>query len=170
MKRPEKIEPLSCVRRDVQAIGRSGGKGRVGVYRACAVSRDAAGAAFVCTMSVQRPPATSHDLNPFDSTQDIDRATSSEMTNSKNNSHEFGETHVINSAGMSVVPSCAPAAGGMQRARSTGSEQQGNPRTRTVADLRAARESRANEALKMKDEQLRILQDQNNQLLGNLDR
>ncbi|CAN0542370.1 unnamed protein product, partial [Scytosiphon promiscuus] len=43
-------------------------------------------------------------------------------------------------------------------------------KTRTVADLRAARESRANEALKMKDEQLRILQHQNNQLLGNLDR
>lgn len=43
-------------------------------------------------------------------------------------------------------------------------------KTRTMADLRAARESRANEALKMKDEQLRILQDQNNQLLGNLDR
>lgn len=43
-------------------------------------------------------------------------------------------------------------------------------KTRTVADLRAARESRANEALKMKDEQLRILQDQNNQLLRNLDR
>ncbi|CAM9336345.1 unnamed protein product [Chrysoparadoxa australica] len=42
--------------------------------------------------------------------------------------------------------------------------------TRTVADLRAARETRANEALKMKDEQLRILQEQNNTLLGNLDR
>jgi hypothetical protein len=40
---------------------------------------------------------------------------------------------------------------------------------RSVADLRAARESRANEALKMKDEQLRILTQQNNQLLGSLD-
>lgn len=46
----------------------------------------------------------------------------------------------------------------------------GDTKTRTVADLRAARESRANEALKMKDEQLRILQDQNSQLLRNLDR
>jgi hypothetical protein len=42
--------------------------------------------------------------------------------------------------------------------------------TRTVSDLRAARESRASEALKMKDEQLRILQEQNSQLLGGLDR
>jgi len=40
----------------------------------------------------------------------------------------------------------------------------------TVTDLRAARESRANEALKMKDEQMRILSQQNSQLLSNLDK
>ena len=45
----------------------------------------------------------------------------------------------------------------------------GPKKPRSVADLRAARESRANEALKMKDEQLRILTEQNNQLLGSLD-
>ena len=45
----------------------------------------------------------------------------------------------------------------------------GGGKPRSVADLRAARESRANEALKMKDEQLRILTEQNNQLLGSLD-
>lgn len=37
-------------------------------------------------------------------------------------------------------------------------------------DLRAARETRASEALKMKDEQLRILQEQNSQLLQGLDK
>eukprot|EP00975_Prorocentrum_lima_P001465 316076-Prorocentrum_lima.AAC.1 len=35
--------------------------------------------------------------------------------------------------------------------------------------LRFARESRANEALKMKDEQIRILTEQNNSLLASLD-
>jgi hypothetical protein len=41
---------------------------------------------------------------------------------------------------------------------------------RTMTDLRAARETRASEALKMKDEQLRILQEQNSQLLNGLDK
>lgn len=41
---------------------------------------------------------------------------------------------------------------------------------RTLGDLRAARETRAGEALKMKDEQLRILQEQNSQLLHGLDK
>jgi hypothetical protein len=37
-------------------------------------------------------------------------------------------------------------------------------KSRTATDLKAARETRANEALKMKDEQLRILSDQNSQV------
>jgi hypothetical protein len=37
-------------------------------------------------------------------------------------------------------------------------------KTRSAADLKLARESRANEALKMKDEQLKILSDQNSQV------
>jgi hypothetical protein len=40
----------------------------------------------------------------------------------------------------------------------------------TTEELRKARESRAAEALKMKDEQLRILSEQNSQLLKQLDR
>ena len=47
-------------------------------------------------------------------------------------------------------------------------------RTRNTAktgdELRKARESRASEALKMKDEQLKILSDQNAVLLQNLDK
>jgi hypothetical protein len=45
-----------------------------------------------------------------------------------------------------------------------------NTLSMTVADLRGARETRAGEALKMKDQQLRMLQEQNTELLGNLDR
>lgn len=117
------------------------------------------------------------ELDPFGSTQEIGRA----ATNGGGRNNEFAETHVVGA----TVPSRAHVAGGgssdHQRVRQSvaggggaGKQQQGGAggtmKTRTVADLRAARESRANEALKMKDEQLRILQDQNNQLLRNLDR
>lgn len=92
------------------------------------------------------------------------------MTSGGTRSHELDQTHVIGYKGAPVESSRAPAAGGGHTKPGLGSGIQGTTKTRTVADLRAARESRANEALKMKDEQLRILQDQNNQLLGNLDR
>lgn len=48
----------------------------------------------------------------------------------------------------------------------TSFEGQGGKKPRTAADLKHARESRANEALKMKDEQLKILSDQNSQVRG----
>ena len=41
---------------------------------------------------------------------------------------------------------------------------------RSIQDLHAAKENRASEALKMKDEQIRILSEQNNKLLSSLDR
>ena len=93
----------------------------------------------------------------------------------------FDQTHVIGATVQSRAPVAGGGSGDHQRVRRSvaggggGKQQQGGVgggtmKTRTVADLRAARESRANEALKMKDEQLRILQDQNNQLLRNLDR
>jgi hypothetical protein len=40
---------------------------------------------------------------------------------------------------------------------------------RSAEALRKSRETRASEALKMKDDQLRILSEQNSQLLGSLD-
>lgn len=130
-------------------------------------------------MSESRSSPVPQELDPFGSTQEIGRAT----TNGVARNNEFDETSIVGAP----VPSRAPVAGGVssdhQRARRSvaggggggGKQQQGGGaggtmKTRTVADLRAARESRANEALKMKDEQLRILQDQNNQLLRNLDR
>lgn len=120
--------------------------------------------------------AVLQELDPFGSTQEIGRAT----TTGGGRNNEFDETRVVGA----TAPARAPVAGGgssdHQRVRRSvaggggGKQQQGGGggtmKTRTVADLRAARESRANEALKMKDEQLRILQDQNNQLLRNLDR
>lgn len=130
-------------------------------------------------MSESRSPVP-QELDPFASTQEIGRAT----TNGGGRNNEFDETHVVSASASATVPSRAPMAGDgstdPQRARRSvaggggkqpqGGSAGGNMKTRTVADLRAARESRANEALKMKDEQLRILQDQNNQLLRNLDR
>ena len=41
-----------------------------------------------------------------------------------------------------------------------------NKKARSAMELKVARESRANEALKMKDDQLRILTDQNSQVIG----
>ena len=46
----------------------------------------------------------------------------------------------------------------------------GRNTAKTADELQAARQSRAAEALKMKDEQLRILSDQNANLLGSLDK
>lgn len=117
-------------------------------------------------------------VDPFGSTQEIGPG----ATTLGGGVNEFDNTHVIGSSAGSPAPSCAPVAGGGDKnsrgggGSGRGKQQQGGSasgtavKTRTVADLRAARESRANEALKMKDEQLRILQDQNNQLLRNLDR
>lgn len=116
-------------------------------------------------------------VDPFGSTQEIGPG----ATTLGGGVNEFDNTHVIGSSAGSPGPSRAPVAGGGNNnsrggAGNGGGKQQqrgsasGTMKTRTVADLRAARESRANEALKMKDEQLRILQDQNNQLLRNLDR
>lgn len=124
---------------------------------------------------VRRPSASrQRNLQPFNDTQEIDRPgnNNGQSGTSNGHHHELDETHVINSAGALTVPSRAPVAGGGQGTNDPGGggNKQHFAKTRTVADLRAARESRANEALKMKDEQLRILQHQNNQLLGNLDR
>lgn len=46
----------------------------------------------------------------------------------------------------------------------------GRSTAKSAEELKKARESRASEALKMKDEQLRILSDQNATLLQNLDK
>lgn len=46
----------------------------------------------------------------------------------------------------------------------------GRNTAKSADELKKARESRAAEALKMKDEQLRILSDQNSTLLQNLDK
>ena len=46
----------------------------------------------------------------------------------------------------------------------------GRNTAKSADELKKARESRAAEALKMKDEQLRILSDQNSALLQNLDK
>lgn len=118
---------------------------------------------------VRRPSASQRNLEPFDNTQEIDLSANTGPSGSSNG-HELDETRVINSTGALAVPSRTPVAGGSQGNSGRGGGKQHVTKTRTVADLRAARESRANEALKMKDEQLRILQHQNNQLLGNLDR
>lgn len=107
--------------------------------------------------------------DPFGSTQEIGRG----KTNG-----ELDETHVVgatvagggSSDSQRGRRSVAGGGGGGGGKQQLGGGAGGTMKTRTVADLRAARESRANEALKMKDEQLRILQDQNNQLLRNLDR
>lgn len=95
--------------------------------------------------------------------------------------NELDKTHVLGLSSSTSTPAVShrPAASGNTDRRKSAKSGNGllptggggmSTKTRTVADLRAARESRANEALKMKDEQLRILQVQNNQLLGNLDR
>lgn len=117
-------------------------------------------------MSLRRLPASSQGIDPFDNTQEIYPATNM----AQNELDELAQTHVINSKGTTSAPFRAPAAGSKQETRGGRDVNQRDVKTRTMADLRAARESRANEALKMKDEQLRILQHQNNQLLGNLDR
>ena len=94
-----------------------------------------------------------------DTTEDENQATYTTATSN----HEYRPTHIIGSK--------YPLGAGSGQGIHTKADGKGvEVKTRTVADLRAARESRTNEALKMKDEQLRILQDQNNQLLGNLDR
>lgn len=118
---------------------------------------------------MRRPSASQRKLEPFDDTQEIDLPANAGPGGSSNG-HELDETRVINSAGALAVSSRTPVSGGSQGKNGPGGGKQHVTKTRTVADLRAARESRANEALKMKDEQLRILQHQNNQLLGNLDR
>lgn len=118
---------------------------------------------------MRRPSASQRNLEPFENTQEIDLPANT-GAGGGSNGHELDETRVINSAGGLAVPSRAPVSGGGQGRNGQGGGKQHATKTRTVADLRAARESRANEALKMKDEQLRILQHQNNQLLGNLDR
>lgn len=132
------------------------------------------GAVSLETMSVRRQSVSSQDLDPFENTQEIDTATTNRGlsgSSSSNHHNELAQTHVIYSNGTPVAPSRAPVAGiNNQSSGSVENGRQGATKTRTVADLRAARESRANEALKMKDEQLRILQEQNNQLLSNLDR
>ncbi len=46
----------------------------------------------------------------------------------------------------------------------------GRNTAKTTDELRKARESRASEALRMKDEQLKILSDQNASLLASLDK
>lgn len=46
----------------------------------------------------------------------------------------------------------------------------GRNTAKTADDLKKARETRASEALSMKDEQLRILSDQNGKLLQSLDK
>lgn len=130
----------------------------------------------------QSPP------DPFGTTQPL---VYEEHNNNKGGlsggSHELNETHVLGLSSSTSTPAVShrPAANGnadRRKGANGGNAMDTNNRllptggggmstkTRTVADLRAARESRANEALKMKDEQLRILQVQNNQLLGNLDR
>lgn len=124
---------------------------------------------------VRRPSASQQKkLQPFNDTQEIVHTAHNNGLRASNDHHGLDETRVINSAGALTVQSRAPVAGGNQGQGTYGPGGGGNKqhvtKTRTVADLRAARESRANEALKMKDEQLRILQLQNNQLLGNLDR
>ncbi|CAM9735053.1 unnamed protein product [Ectocarpus sp. 4 AP-2014] len=133
-------------------------------------------------MSVRNSSGPQDPVDPFAATQEL----STGITSNGPRSNELDDTYVINSPAGAPMPSRAPVAeggaknGDQQRGRRSVAGGAGKPqhgggagnttKTRTVADLRAARESRANEALKMKDEQLRILQDQNNQLLRNLDR
>lgn len=117
-------------------------------------------------MSVRRTsgPPDDRSPDPFGTTQTID-----ENSRPPSRNHELDQTHVMHSN--DTKRARAPVAEGGNGAVGGGAKQDGGGgKTRTVADLRAARESRANEALKMKDEQLRILQNQNNQLLRNLDR
>lgn len=124
-------------------------------------------------MSAHGPSVSRPDLDPYGQAQPFEQA------RNFGSNHELDQTVVIGSSPAPTVL-CPPADGGNGK-QSGGNNKGGSnitpdyppgaaTKTRTVADLRAARESRANEALKMKDEQLRILQDQNNQLLGNLDR
>lgn len=94
-------------------------------------------------MSARPESSCPESFDPFDNTQEM----KSSNTPAATNNNGIDRTHAFTSRDPSI-----------------------DKKPRTMADLRAARESRANEALKMKDEQLRILQDQNNQLLGNLDR
>lgn len=112
--------------------------------------------------SVQRKP---------ESLGDITQPVGEECPRSGGN-HDVDQTRAIGSSG-TTSRGPAPEAKSGPRGKESLSVNDilpGGMKTRTVADLRAARESRANEALKMKDQQLRILQDQNNHLLGNLDR
>ena len=53
---------------------------------------------------------------------------------------------------------------------SMASSLRGKNSAKTADELKKARESRAAEAIRMKDEQLRILSDQNANLLSNLDK
>lgn len=123
-------------------------------------------------MSVRRTsgPPDDRSPDPFGTTQGVD-----ENSRPPSGNHELDQTHVIhpNDTKSTRAPVAEGSNGSSSRRNVVGGgakQDGGGGKTRTVADLRAARESRANEALKMKDEQLRILQDQNNQLLGNLDR
>lgn len=127
-------------------------------------------------MSTLRTSAGPTGIDPFGATQPL----LDEQNNRRLGvNHELDQTRVIGSQ-RSAAKSVHRAAISENDNRKGGTENCGDStgvlpsgtstKTRTVADLRAARESRANEALKMKDEQLRILQVQNNQLLSNLDR
>jgi len=59
---------------------------------------------------------------------------------------------------------------GQQTSGSMAAAFKGRNTAKTADELKKARESRAAEALKMKDEQLRILSDQNANLLASLDK
>lgn len=127
-------------------------------------------------MGMRRTSAGPMSIDPFGATQPL----VDEHSNRRlGDNHELDQTHVIGSSSTATTSNHRTTAGeNDNRKGGTGNCADANglqtggtsTKTRTVADLRAARESRANEALKMKDEQLRILQVQNNQLLGNLDR
>lgn len=123
-------------------------------------------------MSLRRTsgPHDDRSPDPFGTTQGVD-----ENSRPPGGNRELDQTHVVHPSDTKSerVPVVEGSNGSSSRRNVVGGgakQDGGGGKTRTVADLRAARESRANEALKMKDEQLRILQDQNNQLLGNLDR
>lgn len=108
-------------------------------------------------------------VDPFAHTQVSAAGSSQAMADELETTRAFGPTSA------SPVPADETRTLEERRGDTTASSypvnaQQHGAKTRTMAELRAARESRANEALKMKNEQLRILQQQNNQLLSNLDR
>lgn len=112
-------------------------------------------------------------LKPEQATSSNDKQSLDDESMPPSSGHEFDQTLGM---GSTEALSHTTISRGSQRRAGNNISLDGNElslggmKTRSVADLRAARESRANEALRMKDEQLRILQDQNNQLLANLDR